>query len=90
MAAPTALRASEVVKTYGKGESLFTALGGVSIDIRSGESVAIIGKSGSGKSMTALSLLGLLPQGAVTRGRARFDGVALAAVRIAMSAVTGE
>jgi putative ABC transport system ATP-binding protein len=71
MAAPSALRASEIVKTYGKGDSLFTALGGVSIDIRKGESVAIIGKSGSGKS-TLMHLLALLDS--PTSGHVAIDG----------------
>ena len=71
MAAPSALRAQEVVKTYGKGDSLFTALGGVSIDIRTGESLAIIGKSGSGKS-TLMHLLALLDQ--PTSGQIAIDG----------------
>jgi putative ABC transport system ATP-binding protein len=53
------LQASELVKTYGKGENLFTALDGVSIAIQPGEKVAIIGKSGSGKS-TLMHLLALL------------------------------
>ncbi|MEM8962329.1 MAG: ABC transporter ATP-binding protein [Acidobacteriota bacterium] len=38
------------------------------------EVVALVGESGCGKTMTALALLGLLPTGAVTGGRWRFDG----------------
>ncbi|MBS7541644.1 dipeptide ABC transporter ATP-binding protein [Ancylobacter oerskovii] len=36
---------------------------GVSLDLEAGRTLAIIGESGSGKSLTALSLLGLLPEG---------------------------
>ena len=41
----------------------------VSFDIAAGEIVAITGESGSGKSMTALAAVQLLPQGARTTGR---------------------
>jgi putative ABC transport system ATP-binding protein len=51
--------AKSVVKTYGKGESAFTALKGVNLSIGQGEVVAVIGKSGSGKS-TLMHLLALL------------------------------
>jgi peptide/nickel transport system ATP-binding protein len=40
----------------------------VSIDMLSGEIVAITGESGSGKSLTALAVMGLLPRGSVTKG----------------------
>ncbi|MDQ0509125.1 dipeptide ABC transporter ATP-binding protein [Ancylobacter amanitiformis] len=36
---------------------------GVSLDLEAGRTLAVIGESGSGKSLTGLSLLGLLPDG---------------------------
>ncbi len=65
------ISAQNIVKSYGKGENKFTALGGVSLSITPGESVAIIGKSGSGKS-TLMHLLALLDQ--PTSGELTIDG----------------
>ncbi|MFE3448881.1 ABC transporter ATP-binding protein [Nonomuraea sp. NPDC059194] len=42
----------------------------VSFDIAHGERVGLIGESGSGKSLTALSLMGLLPEGVTAAGSA--------------------
>jgi len=49
----------EMTKTYKMGESDVHALRGVSLTIRNGEYVAIIGASGSGKS-TLMNMIGLL------------------------------
>jgi peptide/nickel transport system ATP-binding protein len=40
----------------------------VSFSVARGEVVALTGESGSGKSMTALSVMGLLPAGAEATG----------------------
>jgi oligopeptide transport system ATP-binding protein len=50
------------------------AVDDVSFTVGAGEIVGIAGESGSGKTMTALTLLGLLPPGSTTTGSARFDG----------------
>jgi oligopeptide/dipeptide ABC transporter ATP-binding protein len=47
---------------------------GVSFSIGEGEILGVAGESGSGKTITALSLLGLLPIGARTSGSVRFQG----------------
>ncbi|TMR05081.1 ABC transporter ATP-binding protein [Nonomuraea turkmeniaca] len=46
----------------------------VSFEIGPGERVGLIGESGSGKSLTALSLMGLLPEGVTASGGASLDG----------------
>ena len=53
------IKVIDITKTYGKGESLFTALYKVSTEIPAGASVAIIGKSGSGKSTLMHIMSGL-------------------------------
>jgi len=45
--------------------------------VKRGETLALIGESGSGKSLTALAILGLLPEGAKVRGSISFDGTEL-------------
>ncbi len=49
----------------------------VSFDIAAGESVALVGDSGSGKTQTALAVLGLLPANAAVRGRICHRGTEL-------------
>ncbi|MGL6112057.1 MAG: ATP-binding cassette domain-containing protein, partial [Rubrivivax sp.] len=56
------------------------ALRGVSFAMQRGETVGLIGESGCGKSITALALMGLLPDGARVGGSIRFDGRELTAL----------
>ena len=49
----------------------------VSLQVEAGEIVALTGESGSGKSMTALAIMGLLPDGSETRGAIRLSGQAV-------------
>jgi oligopeptide/dipeptide ABC transporter ATP-binding protein len=53
------------------------AVNGLSYRLDPGRTLAIIGESGSGKSVAARALLGLLPATARVRGSARFDGTEL-------------
>jgi peptide/nickel transport system ATP-binding protein len=57
---------------------IIAAVDGVTLSLRRGETLALVGESGCGKSMTALSIMGLVPepQGRVS-GSIRFDGVEL-------------
>jgi peptide/nickel transport system ATP-binding protein len=50
------------------------ALRGVSFSLDRGQTLGLIGESGCGKSITALALMGLLPEGARVAGSIRFDG----------------
>ncbi|MBM3524436.1 MAG: ABC transporter ATP-binding protein, partial [Alphaproteobacteria bacterium] len=57
-----------------------TAVDGVSFAIAQGEILALLGESGCGKSVTALSIMGLIPPqaGGIVGGRVRFKGRDLA------------
>jgi oligopeptide/dipeptide ABC transporter ATP-binding protein len=51
-----------------------TVVDGVGYDVERGEVFGVAGESGSGKTMSMLALLGLLPAGASVDGTARFGG----------------
>jgi putative ABC transport system ATP-binding protein len=53
------IKVNNLTKTYGKDESLFTAVYKVSLEIPAGSTAAIIGKSGSGKSTLMHVMSGL-------------------------------
>ena len=50
------------------------ALRGIDLAIERGATVGLIGESGCGKSMTALAVMGLLPEGAHVEGSIRLEG----------------
>jgi peptide/nickel transport system ATP-binding protein len=69
-----------VIEVEGLGIRLNTRRGpaqavrGVSFSLARGETLGLVGESGCGKSITALALMGLLPDGAVVSGSIRLDG----------------
>ncbi|MGW4421042.1 dipeptide/oligopeptide/nickel ABC transporter permease/ATP-binding protein [Streptosporangium sp. NPDC004631] len=46
----------------------------LSFDVRTGETLGLVGESGCGKSLTSLAVMGLLPRGARVGGRIVYDG----------------
>ena len=67
-----AIELTDLTKHYKQGKNIVKALDGVSMSIQSGEFVAVVGRSGSGKT-TMLDLLGLLLR--PTAGRILIDGI---------------
>jgi oligopeptide/dipeptide ABC transporter ATP-binding protein len=53
------------------------AVNGLSYELLDGRTLAIIGESGSGKTVSSRALMGLLPPSATVTGSARIDGVEL-------------
>ncbi|MFF9346176.1 ABC transporter ATP-binding protein [Streptomyces sp. NPDC014734] len=57
-------------------EGIVKAVNGVNYDVRAGETLAVLGESGSGKSVTAQAIMGILdsPPGRVAKGEILFQG----------------
>ncbi|HET9978046.1 MAG TPA: ABC transporter ATP-binding protein [Burkholderiaceae bacterium] len=66
--------------TLPTAQGRLAALRGVSFALERGATLGLVGESGCGKSLTALALMGLLPEGAEITGSIRFDGRELTAL----------
>ena len=85
------LDVADLVVTLPTAQVRLAALRGVSFTLDRGATLGLVGESGCGKSLTALALMGLLPDGAHVAGSIRFDGRELTALDDdAMGALRGE
>jgi peptide/nickel transport system ATP-binding protein len=75
-AGPTVLGVNDLRTVFFTGRGLIKAVDGVSFDVKAHETLAIVGESGCGKSMTALSIMRLVPDppGRVVGGRVMLGG----------------
>ena len=72
------LQVSGLCTGFVAGRRVLTAVDGIGFEVAPGETFALLGESGCGKSAAALSLLRLLPAaGRILGGEVRFDGVDL-------------
>ncbi len=72
------LRVSALTTLLGSEDRPIRVVDGVDLEIRRGETFALLGESGCGKSMTALSLMRLLPSsGRITKGSVRLGDTEL-------------
>jgi len=87
----TLLEVNDLRVTLATAHGPADALRGVSFTLQAGGTLGLIGESGCGKSLTALALMGLLPEGADVAGSIRFGGRELTALDdAAYSALRGD
>lgn len=70
------LKISDLTTAFQTERGLLTATDGVSLSVGEGQCVGIVGESGCGKSVTAMSIVRLLPQpaGRIVSGSIKFEG----------------
>ncbi|MFM1852644.1 MAG: hypothetical protein RIS54_2328, partial [Verrucomicrobiota bacterium] len=73
------LEVRDLVTTFDTDAGRLTAVDGVSFQVHRGRTLGIVGESGCGKSVTAFSIMRLLPQpmGRIAGGQVLFDGLDL-------------
>ncbi len=74
MTAPL-LSVRDLTIEFSSREGVLRALDGISFDVHAGETLGVVGESGCGKTVTALTVLGLVPgAGRVVSGEVLFEG----------------
>ena len=75
----TILQISHLVTTFDTEEGRIRAVDDVSFGVKKGRTLGLVGESGCGKSVTALSVMRLLPKptGIIESGRIFFNGADL-------------
>lgn len=68
------LEIDSLVVEFDTPEGIVRAVDGVSYSVAAGETLAVVGETGSGKSVTVLAALGLLDAGRIVSGTVRFGG----------------
>ncbi len=68
------LNVSRLKVSYPSRDGVFDVVRGLSFELDEADSLGIAGESGSGKSQTALAIMGLLPDSARVSGSIRLDG----------------
>jgi len=92
MSSKSMLRVRDLKTRFGSHDNPVRAVDGVSFDIAQGETLALLGESGCGKSITALSIMRLVPQpgGRIVSGSIQLDGEELLALpEVAMRDIRG-
>src|SRR3954453_5353874 len=77
------LRVNDLRTSFFTSDGEVRAVDGVTFDIEDGRTVGLVGESGCGKSVTALSIVQLLPKntGRIIGGEIQFNGKDLATFR---------
>jgi peptide/nickel transport system ATP-binding protein len=69
------LQVRDLVTHFTTERGVVRAVGGVTFDVRAGETLALVGESGSGKSVTAMSLMRIVrPPGRIASGEVTYHG----------------
>jgi oligopeptide transport system ATP-binding protein len=73
---PTILEVDDLQTRFKTYDGLVYAVNGISYTLEEGETLGVVGESGCGKSVSVLSVMGLIPQppGIIAGGRALFHG----------------
>ena len=71
------LTVSDLRVTFSRGDRVVHAVNGLSYELDAGRILAIIGESGSGKSVSSRALMGMLPPSAKISGSAKIAGTEL-------------